>query len=361
LIQTLKPLAGKITVISGNFPADIIGQHIYLTKVDYDQKEQSLLIRIPKYLLAQLIISYHLLRVGRKVDIVVFFVGGTRLLLPVLTAKLLRKKTIQVIAGSGSKSARITYAKHFFGVGGFAISHIISALERFILPISDKIIADSPSSALELGLNRYNNKLISVGARFVDTNRLCILKSLNDRKNIVGYLGRLSPEKGIMNLVKAIPLILAQYEDVEFLIGGDGPSLPEIEEELKNDQFRGKVTLAGRIPDEELPQFYNQIKLFVLPSYTEGLPQVILEAMACSTPVLATPVGSIPDVIKDGETGFIMEDNSPESVTRSVIRALKHLHLEDIAKNSRYLMEYDYTFEAAVQRYKTILASMQRR
>jgi len=92
-----------------------------------------------------------------------------------------------------------------------------------------------------------------------------------------------------------------------------------------------------------------------LPSYTEGLPNVMLEGMACGTPVLATPVGAIPDVIKDGETGFIMEDNSPACIAENIERALNNPDLERIIENARELVEKEFTYEATVERYKKAL------
>ena len=80
--------------------------------------------------------------------------------------------------------------------------------------------------------------------------------------------------------------------------------------------------------------------------------------MACGTPVLATPVGAIPDVIKDGVTGFIMKDNSPECIAENVIRALEHPNLDEIVKNARELIEKDFTYEAAGERYRKILGSI---
>ena len=80
--------------------------------------------------------------------------------------------------------------------------------------------------------------------------------------------------------------------------------------------------------------------------------------MGCGTPVLATPVGGIPDVIKDGETGFILEDNLPECIAENVIRALNHQNLEKIAKNARKVIEDEYTYEAAVERYRKILKEL---
>ena len=74
--------------------------------------------------------------------------------------------------------------------------------------------------------------------------------------------------------------------------------------------------------------------------------------MGCGTPVLATPVGGVPDVIKDGKTGFIMGDNSPECIAKNVMRALEHPDLERIVENA---VEREFTYAAAVERYKKIL------
>jgi len=100
------------------------------------------------------------------------------------------------------------------------------------------------------------------------------------------------------------------------------------------------------------------MKLLVVPSYVEGLPNIVLESMACGTPVLATPVGGIPDVIRDRETGFIMEDNSPECIAKNVERALNHPALEQITINARALIEKEYSYEASVERYRNMLRSL---
>jgi glycosyltransferase involved in cell wall biosynthesis len=92
------------------------------------------------------------------------------------------------------------------------------------------------------------------------------------------------------------------------------------------------------------------LRLLVLPSYTEGLPNIMLEAMACGTPVLATP-----DVIIDGKTGFIMENNSPECIAENVIRALNSPDLERIAEERRQFVEENFSFESTVTRWKEVL------
>jgi len=124
---------------------------------------------------------------------------------------------------------------------------------------------------------------------------------------------------------------------------------------LQEEGIAARVDLPGWIPHDDLPAYLNQLRLLVLPSYTEGLPNIMLEAMACGTPVLATPVGAVPDVIVDGKTGFIMENNSPECIAENVVRALAHPDIEQIAEAGRRFVEENFTFERAVERWKEVL------
>ena len=98
--------------------------------------------------------------------------------------------------------------------------------------------------------------------------------------------------------------------------------------------------------------------MIVIPSYTETGPLILFEAMACGTPAIATLVGSIPDLIEDGKTGFILENNSSERIAENVIRVLEHPNLDEITKNARNIIEEKYTYEAAVERYRKILENI---
>ena len=104
---------------------------------------------------------------------------------------------------------------------------------------------------------------------------------------------------------------------------GDGALRPAIEHFILDNNLGETVTLPGWVPHESLGDFLNQMKLLVIPSDTEGLPNSMLEAMACGTPVLATPVGGIPSFVTDGKTGFILQDNSPHCITSGIIRILE--------------------------------------
>ncbi|MBA7664550.1 D-inositol-3-phosphate glycosyltransferase [subsurface metagenome] len=276
------------------------------------------------------------------------FLGGERFLLPMLTAKLLRKDVVMVFAGSGVKVAQAEKDSFY---------RVLRFLSRANCALSDRIILYSERLIEEYGLERYRSKISVATKHFLTLDTFKIQTSLKERDDSVGYIGSLHELKGVPNFLSAIPKVLEKRDDIRFLIGGDGKLRGEVEDYLSREDLGNRASFIGWIPHEQLPKYLNQLKLLVLPSCTEGLPNIILEAMACGTPVLATPVGAIPDVIRDGETGFILEDNSPECIARNIIRVLNHPNLDDIAMNARSLTEREFSYEAAVEKYNKILSN----
>jgi len=369
LVEILEPICDKIYVVTSNIPKNrSFGEKIRIQDVKtamhfrdtIHPMSWSTLLQFFKIIIIQLKMCWVLTKKSKEIDAVIFYTGGANLLPPVLIAKVLRKKVITSAIGLGSLGYRRAHNKRLFSVGG-AISTILNILEKSIFYLSDRIIVESPSVINFLGLDKYRHKLFASGARYIDTNLFQIRKELKDRENLIGYVGRLSLEKGVMNFVEAIPRISKKQSNLRFFLGGHGPLRGGIEEELRNNNLSKKVELTGWISHDKVADYLNELKLFVLPSYSEGLPTTVLEAMACGAVVLATPVGGVPDLIKSGETGFILEDNSPECIAENVMRALNHPDLDIIVKNARKLIEEEYTYEAAVERYERILKNIYER
>jgi glycosyltransferase involved in cell wall biosynthesis len=360
-IGILEPLSSEIHVVTGNFPeaefADKQNIHVYnvIHEANYDPARKPLWYRFFRYVLLQMKISLSLVKISKFIDIAVFYTGSTALLLPILSAKLLRKKTIVAVAALASQIARAGYSSP---VGRHIFPPVLKLQEKIIYFLSNQIIVESERTIKWLGLDKrkYRGKVSYRGELPIDTNLFRIRTHYNIRENIVGYVGRLSKEKGVIELIRAIPLILSYRGDIRFVIGGDGALFNEIKRELERDSLLDKVTLTGWIPDEQFPDYLNCLKLFILPSYTEtGIPITILQAMACGTPVLATSVGGTSDAIEDGKTGFILEANSPASIAKNVIRALDEPRLDEIVKSAHDLIQREYTYDVVVENYRKLL------
>ena len=347
IIFVLSAISKNIWVITGGeFYTKDSCRIADIYKVRY-KKRGNFFSKVINYIYIQSKISLELLKLSKKVDLWIFF-GGGGLILPILTSKILRKDSMLVLTASQPKCAKF---QNLF-------PRLLNYATRLNYRLSNRIILYSKNLIKEWNLEKYKDKILIAHEHLIDFSKFEIKKKLSERNNLVDYIGRLSKEKGVLNFVRAIPEILKERNDMEFLIGGDGQLRDEIEKYVSENNLNNKVKLVGWIPHGNLPDYLNKSKLVVLPSYTEGLPNVMLEAMACGTPVLATPVGAIPDVITDGEMGFIMENNSPECIAENVIRVLEHPDLERVVESARALVEQEFTYEKVVKRWREILESI---
>ena len=229
---------------------------------------------------------------------------------------------------------------------------LIRFFARLNFIFSNLLVVESESVLNSWNIIKYKEKSMN-GSVYVDVNFFKKEKAIEDRGKIAGYIGGLEERKGVRELIDAISILNSEGRKIEYIIGGVG-----IFENMIKSIPHNNVEFRGFIPEYELPGVLNKLKLLVLPSYTEGVPNIILEAMACGTPVLATPVGGIPDLIKDEKTGFIMENNSPECIAMNIIRAFQYPDLEGITKNAMKVIEEEFTYEAAVKRYSRILSTV---
>ena len=302
------------------------------------------IINLLNYLHKQLLISYRIIKDIRQVDTWIFFFNSETMVLPLITLKLSGKKVILSLPSSTEKIHSYTNQSQFF---------VLKALSKISHILADTIVVYSPSLIAEWNLSPYRHKIRIAHEHIINFNEF--KQKIGDRKNLIGYVGRLDGEKGIMNLVGAMPAIVSHDPDVELLIIGDGNLKESVRDFIVENHLEHFVKLAGWVRHDELPAYLNSMKLLVIPSYTEGLPNTMLEAMACGTPVLANRVGSIPDFITDGQNGFIMKDNSFNGITQSITQILARSDLEKIGINGRKMVEDEFVFEATVKKYMDAL------
>jgi glycosyltransferase involved in cell wall biosynthesis len=348
LTNLLSEIVDRVIVISGG-PAlsNLRPKERVQTMSVFHNVSSKLLIRIISYVHTELRVLCYTIVVSRRTSLFVFFIGGESLFIPILALKLLRKKVALMPAGV---SAKVYSAKND------PLHEVLSLLIPANFSIVDRLILYSRLLEQELGLVKYQHKTIVAHEHFVDFNKFNVSKEIDDRFELVGYIGRFSKEKGILNLIEAIPLVLKEKPNVRFIICGEGSLTLAVESSIKEKGLEGHVKLRHWITHEDVPEYLNEIRLLVLPSFTEGLPNIILEAMACGTPVLATSVGVIPDLIKDSENGFLLKSNNSKQISESIIVALRNLELlKEISTNSRAWVKQHFSKEETVQTWRRLL------
>lgn len=301
--------------------------------------------RIVNYLSFQFKMSVLIYKTKRQSDILIFFLGGETLLLPIITAHLLKKKVVLMFAGSNIK---MLSSRKDPMVGILKIFQFISCT------FADRILVYADRIIREYSLERWTGKIVIAREHYIDFDRFKIEKEYLSRECIVGYVGRFSEEKGIMHLVYAVSDIVNKKPDIKFLFIGDGSLQHTMEQYILDNNLHDSIILPGWVSHDLLADYLNKMKLLVIPSDTEGLPNVMLEAMACGTPVLATPVGGIPTIIKNGETGFILENNSPHCISSNIIRILADKKTVNVIENAHQLMQNEFQLKKRVENFKKI-------
>ena len=141
---------------------------------------------------------------------------------------------------------------------------------------------------------------------------------------LIGMVGRLSPEKGGEYFLMSCKELFKKYQDLKAIILGDGPERRYLENFSKELGINNKVFFLGHRSDVE--RVYTALDILVVPSITEGVPMVVLEAMAFSKPVVATNVGGVSEIIDDRKTGLLVTPKDPDDLTKKITFLLDNMN-----------------------------------
>tara|TARA_Y100000310_G_scaffold315547_1_gene366228 strand:+ start:391 stop:1572 length:1182 start_codon:yes stop_codon:yes gene_type:complete len=213
-------------------------------------------------------------------------------------------------------------------------------LQDFILYNANVITINSLTAKREL-INRFPNlnqdkiKLIPMG---IDLN---IFKptSINNKDTNILFVGRIVEQKGLKYLIKAIKKI--NDKNIKLLIIGKGPYINNLKQLIKSLNIENQVEFLGSKNQKEISHYYNLADIFVLPSVTtktgtEALGLVLVEAMACKTPVIGSSSGGIKDIIKDNETGLIFQEKNSDELANKILEILNNNQLKNKIINNGF-------------------------
>jgi len=209
---------------------------------------------------------------------------------------------------------------------------------------------------LDLKALKHHDRLLPVSEKLrnellghhIDTNRLTILRNIppagNGLKMVakqtagakdvlhLGYVGRISKEKGIECLLTAMKT-LSSRKSYRLHVIGDGPERQSAEQRVQEWGLENQVCFHGYVSDIE--RYYRMLDVLILPSFTEGTPLVVLEAMTFGLAIIATRVGGIPEILADGENGIIINPGSADELAAAIAYLLDNQErIDDLGTNA---------------------------
>jgi glycosyltransferase involved in cell wall biosynthesis len=223
---------------------------------------------------------------------------------------------------------------------------IYEAMDSLVLKFADMIFTVSgeiKDELLQKGIAEGKVHVVHNGIDVDDFSNASERRTLRGRWRVSGQdvlaaiIGRLAPEKGHEVLFQAVKEAVGKYPGLKCLVVGDGPLKSKLEGQAAELGLTGHIIFTGIRKD--MPDVYAACDILVNSSFIEGLPMTILEAMASKLSVIATSVGAVPQVIRDGQNGILLKPGDPAALCRAIT---------DLARNA------DKRQELAARAYKDV-------
>jgi glycosyltransferase involved in cell wall biosynthesis len=278
---------------------------------------------------------------------------------------ILNLSTDLKVAGVASKLAgvpNVIYRR------GSAIPIRNTFLNRFLFKhIVDEVIANSEET---------KRTIISKNPKLFDINKIRIIyngiyidkfdakksENIYNRKGdeiVIGNAGRLVKQKGQKFLVELASNLKSRGINFRIIIAGEGKMENELQNLVKKNQLEDKIEFIGFV--EDMKSFMQSIDIFVLTSIWEGFGYVLVEAMACSKPVVAFRISSNPEVVLDNVTGYMVEPFDVSSMTEKVIQLIEHKDTrEKMGNEGRKRVENIFNFSKTLENFEAVITRLKK-
>ena len=278
-------------------------------------------------------------------------------------AAIMRKHRIQILQTHDPQTRRIgVFAAWLAGVPHIASLHgwiqnrfkqkLGVRLDQFLIRFSRGVIVMSETmkrQVVSMGVPGSNIVVLHNAILLEDYPTMTFTQKVREEygigkdEKVVAIIGRLSAEKGLDVFIEMASRISRDYQKVKFLIVGDGPLLSECMRKVADLELQGRVIFTGHRND--INDIYGAIDVLAITSFTEGLPNVLLEAFANGKPVVATKVGGIPEIVSHGTNGFLVEPGGIGELVHHVVRLLDNKNLAvEMGQNGRKTVEERLNF-----------------
>jgi len=226
--------------------------------------------------------------------------------------------------------------------------------------ITAKIMADSAEidhekiSVISMGVD---SDLFEPSQKLKEEGRIKLSKKihLKPSRPVILFIARLAKHKGADYLIEAMPEIIRKFPKTNLIIVGQGPEKESLKKLAIQLKVNDNIYFLGKVPNKELPYYYNQADVFVLPSLREGLPVVLMEAMSSGCPVVATNIAGNPDMIESGQNGFLIKTKSPKKISKAILDILSDDKLKNrFIRNARETIIERYSWNVIAKRFKNV-------
>ncbi len=232
----------------------------------------------------------------------------------------------------------------------------ITAISNYLAEWAKRMGARCPIEVIPNGFDAVwfdkNQTPLPLGNR----ERFKSMQEFRNGDKILITTSRLVHKNAIDIVIKALKYLATS---IHFLILGDGPLRSDLESLAKQLKLSERVHFAEQVPNTTIIQYLNISDIFVRPSRSEGFGTSFVEAMAAGVPVVATPVGGIPDFLKDGETGLFCTVDDPEDLARKVTQLLENEQLRKrLMSNASKVVREKYEWSRIVEKMRSVLTGM---
>jgi glycosyltransferase involved in cell wall biosynthesis len=253
-------------------------------------------------------------------------------------------------------------------------SSIVQVTAQFLNSLSNKLVLDNSSAITTVSMRQFNylseqhfgKKLVYIPngvdiSTFVPDpqKRREFREKLGFKENDVVFLyfAHLRAAKGLLTFLEAASQIVNKTDNIKFVIAGSGPLVKNVKD--ASDNFGKKLTaLLNYIPDEDLPFLYNACDVYVLPSYVEGMPLSLMEAMACGKPVITTNVGDVPLLVKDGVNGFTVLPGDSKLLSKRMLDLLGDAAFREQVGLFNVKEMQKYSWDKIARQYKQLYSDI---
>jgi glycosyltransferase involved in cell wall biosynthesis len=240
-------------------------------------------------------------------------------------------------AVAASWLSKLFKCRFFFKVHGSDINlhgkiparakQIVSAANR-----AQGILSVSKALANELVKMGVNHEKIQVIYNGVNHEKFGLDYPAKNQNRYILYIGNLKRDKGVMELIEGFNQIKDRHRDLHLVYAGSGAMHDNLVNYSNEHHISEKVTFLGNVDHSDLPAWLSNASALCLPSYNEGVPNVVLESMAAGTPVLATNVGGIPEVVDESICGKLIPPRNANAVASGLNDLLNHQWFKDEIK-----------------------------